>query len=50
MYNAELVLNNLQLRKCHKIKPNQTKSCIFNVRGAFNKIPDFFLYRHLKLS
>ena len=32
------------------IKSNQTKSYIFNIRGAYDKFPDFFSCGHLKLS
>ena len=31
MYIEDLVLNNLQWLICHKTKPNQSKSYIFNI-------------------
>ena len=31
MYEEVLALNNLQWLICHKTKPNQTKSYVFNV-------------------
>ncbi len=31
MYKEDLALNNLQRLICHKTKPNQTKSYIFNI-------------------
>ena len=31
MYNKDLVLNNQQWFICHKTKPNQSKSYIFNI-------------------
>ena len=37
MYKEDLALNNLQWLICHKTKPNQTKSYMFNifVKGGF---------------
>ena len=34
----------------HHRKINPFKRKVWEIRGAFNKFPDFFLYRHLKLS
>ena len=31
MYEEDLALNNLQCLICHKTKPNQTKSYVFNI-------------------
>ena len=31
MYNEDLALNNLQWLICHKTKPNETKSYIFDI-------------------
>ena len=31
VYEPDLALNNLQWMICHKTKPNQTKSYIFNI-------------------
>ena len=31
MYEKDLALNNLQWLICHKTKPNQTKSYIYNI-------------------
>ena len=31
IYKKDLALDNLQLFICHKTKPNQTKSSIFNI-------------------
>ena len=31
MYEEDMALNNLQWMICHKIQPNQTKPCIFNI-------------------
>ena len=51
LYKEDLVLNNLRGLTCHKTKPKQdnTNNLHTAIRGAYDKFPDFFLYRHLKL-
>ena len=40
-YKEDLVLNNLHWLICHQTQPNQI-ICTFDIRGTFNKFPDFF--------
>ena len=44
MYEKDLALNNLQWLLCHKTKPNQTKSFIFDIYMYKKVLSDFHWY------